>query len=105
MEMGLSLAEAASRLNMSRSVVQRLWNQFQTTDSVSRRPVPGRPRVMTLAEDRYLELSAQKRRTTAVSQLIADHFVAKEEGSQPLQYEDVFIMQECMQDDHSFVSL
>ena len=76
MKMGLLQADAARRLNVSRSVVQRLWNQLQVTDSVSIRPIPGQPRVMTLAEDRYLELSAQKRRTTAVSQLIADHFVA-----------------------------
>ena len=43
MEMGLSEADAARRLNVARSVVHRQWDQFQTTDSVSRRPVPGRP--------------------------------------------------------------
>ncbi|GFU68880.1 hypothetical protein TNCV_1548641 [Trichonephila clavipes] len=36
-------ADAARRLNVSRSVVQRLWDQYQSEDSVSRRPVPGRP--------------------------------------------------------------
>ncbi|GFW83853.1 hypothetical protein TNCV_1491941 [Trichonephila clavipes] len=42
--MGLSQADAARRLNVSRSVVQR----FNTNpDSVSRRPVPGRPRATT----------------------------------------------------------
>ncbi|GFV18478.1 uncharacterized protein TNCV_4469141 [Trichonephila clavipes] len=41
MEMGLSQADAARRLNVSRSVVQRLWDQYQSEDSVSRRPVPG----------------------------------------------------------------
>ncbi|GFW35436.1 uncharacterized protein TNCV_2612351 [Trichonephila clavipes] len=40
MEMGLSQADAARRLNVSRSVVQRLWDQYQSEDSVSRRPVP-----------------------------------------------------------------
>ncbi|GFY02409.1 hypothetical protein TNCV_3502901 [Trichonephila clavipes] len=39
MEMGLSQADAARRLNVSRSVVQRLWDQYQSEDSVSRRPV------------------------------------------------------------------
>ena len=29
MEMGLSQADAARNLNVSRSVVKRLWNQFQ----------------------------------------------------------------------------
>ncbi|GFW46787.1 paired domain-containing protein [Trichonephila clavipes] len=43
MEMGLSQADASRRLNVSRSVVQRLWDQYQSEDSVSRRPVPGRP--------------------------------------------------------------
>ncbi|GFV19800.1 transposable element Tcb2 transposase [Trichonephila clavipes] len=76
MEMGLSQADAAKRLNVSRSVVQRLWDQYQSEDSVSRRPVPGRPRATTPAEDRFLALSARRRRTTTVPQLVADHFQA-----------------------------
>ncbi|GFU30507.1 uncharacterized protein TNCV_1687571 [Trichonephila clavipes] len=72
MEMGLSQAHVARRLNVSRSVVQRLWDQYQSEDSVSRRPVPGRPRATTPAEDRFLALSA-RRRTTTVPQLVADH--------------------------------
>ncbi|GFW45610.1 transposable element Tcb2 transposase [Trichonephila clavipes] len=76
MEMGLSQADAARRLNVSRSVVQRLWDQYQSEDSVSRRPVPGRPRATTPAEDRFLALSARRRRTTTLPQLVADHFQA-----------------------------
>ncbi|GFW46487.1 transposable element Tcb2 transposase [Trichonephila clavipes] len=76
MEMGLSQADAARRLNVSRSVVQRLWDQYQSEDSVSRRPVPGRPRATTPAEDCFLALSARRRRTTTVPQLVADHFQA-----------------------------
>ncbi|GFV19547.1 uncharacterized protein TNCV_4846941 [Trichonephila clavipes] len=53
MEMGLSQADAARRLNVSRSVVQRLWDQYQSEDSVFRRPVPVRPRATTPAEDRF----------------------------------------------------
>ncbi|GFW34205.1 transposable element Tcb2 transposase [Trichonephila clavipes] len=74
--MGLSQADVARRLNVSRSVVQRLWDQYQSEDSVSRRPVPGRPRATTPAEDRFLALSARRRRTTTVPQLVADHFQA-----------------------------
>ncbi|GFX99934.1 transposable element Tcb2 transposase [Trichonephila clavipes] len=74
--MGLSQADAARRLNVSRSVVQRLWDQYQSEDSVSRRPVPGRLRATTPAEDRFLALSARRRRTTTVPQLVADHFQA-----------------------------
>ncbi|GFW58458.1 HTH_Tnp_Tc3_2 domain-containing protein [Trichonephila clavipes] len=76
MEMGLSQADAARRLNVSRSVVKRLWDQYQSEDSVSRRPVPGRPRATTPAEDHFLALSARRRRTTTVPQLVADHFQA-----------------------------
>ncbi|GFW18004.1 transposable element Tcb2 transposase [Trichonephila clavipes] len=76
MEMGLSQADAARRLNVFRSVVQRLWDQYQSEDYVSRRPVPGRPRASTPAEDRFLALSARRRRTTTVPQLVADHFQA-----------------------------
>ncbi|GBM29826.1 hypothetical protein AVEN_48275-1 [Araneus ventricosus] len=76
MEMGLSQADAAQRLNVSRSVVQRLWDQYQSEDSVSRRHVSGRLRVTTLAEDRFLALLARRRRITTVPQLVADHFVA-----------------------------
>ncbi|GFW56618.1 transposable element Tc3 transposase [Trichonephila clavipes] len=76
MEMGLSQADVARRLNVSRSVVQRLWDQYQSKDSVSRRPVPGRPRATTPAKDRFLALSARRRRTTTVLQLVADHFQA-----------------------------
>ncbi|GFY14223.1 transposable element Tcb2 transposase [Trichonephila clavipes] len=43
MEMGLSQADAARRLNVSRSVVQRLWDQYQSEDSVSRRPLVADP--------------------------------------------------------------
>ncbi|GFT95259.1 uncharacterized protein TNCV_3325771 [Trichonephila clavipes] len=60
MEMGLSQADAARRLNVSRSVVQRLWDQYQSEDSASRRPVPGRPRATTPAEDRFLALFGTK---------------------------------------------
>ncbi|GFY28929.1 transposable element Tcb2 transposase [Trichonephila clavipes] len=74
--MGLSQADTARSRNVSRSVVQRLWDQYQSEDSVSRRPVPGRPRATTLAEDRFLALSARRRRTTTVPQLVADHFQA-----------------------------
>ncbi|GBN39223.1 hypothetical protein AVEN_1272-1 [Araneus ventricosus] len=76
MEMGLSQADAARRLNVSRSMVQRLWDQYQSVDFVSRRHVSSQPRVTTPAEDRFLALSARRRRSTIEPQLVADHFVA-----------------------------
>ncbi|GBM11187.1 hypothetical protein AVEN_133920-1 [Araneus ventricosus] len=74
-EMGLSQAGAARRLNVSCSVVQRLWDQYIFED-LSRRHVSGRPRVTTPAEDRFLALSARRNRSTSVPQLVAVHFVA-----------------------------
>lgn len=43
MEMGLSLANAARRINVSRSGAQLLWNQNISEDSVPIRHVSGRP--------------------------------------------------------------
>ncbi|GFV83947.1 uncharacterized protein TNCV_1479491 [Trichonephila clavipes] len=98
MEMGLSQADAARRINVSRSVVQRLWDQYQSEDSVSRRPVPGRPRATTPAEDRFLALSARRRRTKCRSSLQTT-FKHQEEESPLLRCEIVFTMQVCMQED------
>ncbi|GFT48808.1 HTH_Tnp_Tc3_2 domain-containing protein [Trichonephila clavipes] len=74
--MGLSQADAARRLNVSRSVVQRLWDQYQSEDSVSRRPVPADHELQHLQKTVFLALSARRRRTTTVPQLVADHFQA-----------------------------
>ncbi|GFW17908.1 transposable element Tcb2 transposase [Trichonephila clavipes] len=67
---------AARRVNVSCSMVHRLWNQYQTEASVSRRHVPGRPRVTTPSGDRFIALAARRRRRIYVPQLVADHSVA-----------------------------
>ncbi|KFM71889.1 hypothetical protein X975_12123, partial [Stegodyphus mimosarum] len=51
MEIGMSQVNAARHLNVSRSVIHRLWNQFESEGSVSRRHAPGRPRVITPTGD------------------------------------------------------
>ncbi|GFU74222.1 paired domain-containing protein [Trichonephila clavipes] len=99
MEMGLSQADVARRLNVSRSVVQRLWDQYQSEDSVSRRPVSGRPRATTPAEDRFLALSARRRRTTTCRSSLQTTFKHQEEESPLLRCEIVFTRQVCMQED------
>ncbi|GFW85751.1 transposable element Tcb2 transposase [Trichonephila clavipes] len=68
--MGLSQADAARRLNVSRSVVHSLCNQYQTEASVSIRRVPGRPRATTPTRDHFIALSARRR--ISVSQLATD---------------------------------
>ncbi|GFT90446.1 transposable element Tc3 transposase [Trichonephila clavipes] len=95
MEMGLSQADAARRLNVSRSVVQRLWDQYQSEDSVSRRPVPGRPRATTPAEDRFLALSARRREEPLLCRSsLQTTFKHQEEESPLLRCEIVFTMQQ-----------
>lgn len=54
MEIRLLQAAAARCLNVSLNVVQRLWNHFISEDYVSRRPVPGQPRITTIAGDHFL---------------------------------------------------
>ncbi|GFT81670.1 HTH_Tnp_Tc3_2 domain-containing protein [Trichonephila clavipes] len=76
MEMGLSQADAARHLNVSRSVAHCLGNQYQTEASVSRRHVPGQPRTTTPAGDRFIALLVRRRRKIYVPQLVADHSVA-----------------------------
>ncbi|GFX10549.1 HTH_Tnp_Tc3_2 domain-containing protein [Trichonephila clavipes] len=76
MEMGLLQADAARHLNVSRCVVHRLWNQYQTKASVSRRHVPGRPRATTPAGDRFIALLTRRRRRISEPKLFADHSVA-----------------------------
>ncbi|GFY26853.1 HTH_Tnp_Tc3_2 domain-containing protein [Trichonephila clavipes] len=80
MEMGLSQAGAVRCLNVPRRVVYRLWNQYQTEASVSRRHVAGQPRAITPAGVRFIALSARRRRRTSVPQLVADHSVASDES-------------------------
>ncbi|GFT57929.1 transposable element Tcb2 transposase [Trichonephila clavipes] len=71
----LILVDAARRLNVSRSVVHRLWNQYRTEASVFRRHVPGQRR-STPTGDHFFNLLARRRRRISVLQLVADHSVA-----------------------------
>ncbi|GBN37740.1 hypothetical protein AVEN_155458-1 [Araneus ventricosus] len=76
MEMGLTQADAAKSLNLCDSIVQRLWDQFQSGNSVSRKLVPGRERVTTPSEIRLAPLRTRRRRPTTVPQLVSDNFVS-----------------------------
>ncbi|GFU69132.1 HTH_Tnp_Tc3_2 domain-containing protein [Trichonephila clavipes] len=65
----------AREIDIAHSVVSRLWKSFKTTGMCSRRHGGGRFRSTTPAEDRYIVLSAKrKRRTTA--QQVANQFLA-----------------------------
>ena len=51
---GNTQRNVAVRLGVSQSVVGRLWQPFQATNSVRNRPRSGRPRSTTNREDRYI---------------------------------------------------
>ncbi|GFV47332.1 transposable element Tcb2 transposase [Trichonephila clavipes] len=65
-EEGREITDVAREFDIAHSVVSRLWKSFKTTGMCSRRHGGGRVRSTTSAEDRYIVLSAKrKRRTTA----------------------------------------
>lgn len=68
-EDGNSFREVSRRLNMSLSVVQRLYERFQATGSTEERPRTGRRRCTTIRDDRYLRLSALRDRTVTATRL------------------------------------
>lgn len=55
---GISGREVSRRLGVGHSVVQRLWERFQTTESVDHRSRSGRPRATERRDDRFFLLSA-----------------------------------------------
>ncbi|GFX20963.1 HTH_Tnp_Tc3_2 domain-containing protein [Trichonephila clavipes] len=59
-EAGQSITDVALFFSVHHSVISRLWKQFQTTQTVVRRPVD--PRVTTPAEDRYIAIVAKRNR-------------------------------------------
>ncbi|KAK7091952.1 hypothetical protein V1264_009568 [Littorina saxatilis] len=63
---GVSKREVGRRLGVSHSVVVRLHQKFQATNSVLERPRSGRPKKTTQREDRFIRRQAlQQRGTTA----------------------------------------
>ena len=72
MEAGQSQADVARWLNVHRSVVSRMWQQFVEAENVSRRPGQGRPRVTTQREDRYLTIRARRNRLRTARPLASD---------------------------------
>ncbi|GFV40927.1 HTH_Tnp_Tc3_2 domain-containing protein [Trichonephila clavipes] len=59
----------ADAVGVARSVVARLWNRFQETGNVRRRPGLGRPRSTTSTDDRYIQLTARRKITENATQL------------------------------------
>ncbi|GFX72301.1 HTH_Tnp_Tc3_2 domain-containing protein [Trichonephila clavipes] len=69
LESGQTQRSVADAIGVARSVVARLWNRFQETGNVRRRPGAGRPRTTTSTDDRYIQLTARRNRTENATQL------------------------------------
>ncbi|GFU07471.1 transposable element Tcb2 transposase [Trichonephila clavipes] len=69
LESGQTQRSVADAVGVARSVVARLWNLFQETGNVRRRPGAGRPRATTSTDDRYIQLTARRNRTENATQL------------------------------------
>ncbi|GFU50666.1 transposable element Tcb2 transposase [Trichonephila clavipes] len=69
LEFGQTQRSVADAVGVARSVVARLWNRFQETENVRRRPGAGRPRTTTSTNDRYIQLTAHRNRTENATQL------------------------------------
>ncbi|PRD27331.1 UNVERIFIED_CONTAM: hypothetical protein NCL1_35648 [Trichonephila clavipes] len=61
-EAGQSITDVALFFGVHHSVISRLWQHFQTTQTVVRRPVGCRPRVTASTEVRYIAIVAKRNR-------------------------------------------
>ncbi|GFV98458.1 transposable element Tcb2 transposase [Trichonephila clavipes] len=73
LERGQTQAEVAQSIEVSQSVISRIWNRFLETGSAGRRPGQGRRRATTPNEDRYLVLTARRHRNMNAT-LLQQHF-------------------------------
>ncbi|PRD19228.1 UNVERIFIED_CONTAM: hypothetical protein NCL1_58067 [Trichonephila clavipes] len=77
---GQSITDVALFFGVHHSVISRLWKQFQTTQTVVRRPVGSRPRVTSPAEDQYIAIVAKRNRratSTRVTSIVTT-FIGKD---------------------------
>ncbi|GFT02656.1 HTH_Tnp_Tc3_2 domain-containing protein [Trichonephila clavipes] len=61
--------EVSEELGIAQSVISRLWQRFQDDGNVSRCYSTGRPQVTTPNEDRYLAVTAKRKRRSTASDL------------------------------------
>ncbi|GBN23561.1 hypothetical protein AVEN_233682-1 [Araneus ventricosus] len=83
---GARLSAVAIALNVHRSVIHRLWNLYQWDENASRRRGPGRRRITTTVDDRYLLQCARRRRTLTARQLASQLSAA---GGRPISRQTV----------------
>ncbi|GFV16371.1 transposable element Tcb1 transposase [Trichonephila clavipes] len=61
LESGQTQRSVADAVGVARSIVARLWNRFQETGNVRRRPWAGRPRATTSTDERYIHQTVRNR--------------------------------------------
>lgn len=69
LQTGSRQVDVARNLNVSQSVVSRLWNRYQNFRTVADLPRTGRPRVTTRRQDQLLVTQALRTRTLNATQL------------------------------------
>jgi len=67
MEAGESQSDIAVVLNVTQSTISRLWSRYQQTGTSRDHPRSGRPRVTTVAQDRYIRLRHLRQRFLTAS--------------------------------------
>ena len=72
LEAGASQRHVATSLNVTQSVISRLWHRYQTTESVSHRLGGGGQRITTPQDDHYLTLLARRNPFLNATQLQRD---------------------------------
>ncbi|GFX58156.1 transposable element Tcb2 transposase [Trichonephila clavipes] len=70
LEGGQTQAEIAQAIEVSQSVISRIWNRFLETGSAGRRPGQGRRRATTPNKYRYLVLTARRHRNMNATLLL-----------------------------------
>jgi transposase len=76
----------AAHFNVSQIVILRLWNRFQHTGFVAKRPHSGRPRSTTARQDRYLVNMAKWQRFQSADRLNTDFQTATRVRVTPQTY-------------------
>ena len=56
LEAGQSIGNVAQHFNTHKTMISRLWNRYNATNSTNDRPRSGRPRVTTAQQDRYIRV-------------------------------------------------
>ncbi|GFX71378.1 HTH_Tnp_Tc3_2 domain-containing protein [Trichonephila clavipes] len=69
LECGCTQLEVSEALEITHSVISRLWQRFQDDSNVSRCYSTGRPRVTMPDENRYLAVTAERNGRSAASEL------------------------------------